>query len=260
MLRFSANLGFLWSDKPLVERIARAAAAGFKAVETHAPDGTAPETVRDACGKHGVKLLGINTPRGDSARDDNGLAALPDRRDDFRELFLATLDWQVRAGGTTIHVQSGTVKPIDKPQALGVLLENLAWASDLARRAQVTILLEALNPRAAPGYFYSRIGEVSEVIARLGDDNIKIMFDVHHVGVTEGDVLTKLECYMPWIGHVQIAAVPSRAEPDEGEIDYRAVFKHLESLNYSGWIGAEYRPRTTVEEGLSWVRTLGVSL
>jgi hydroxypyruvate isomerase len=124
----------------------------------------------------------------------------------------------------------------------------------------LTLLLEPINQRDKPGYFYSTIGEAADIIGNVGAPDIKIMFDVYHVGVSEGDVLTRLQRHLADIGHVQIAAVPSRAEPDEGEIAYGSVFAALDRLGYAGWTGCEYRPRAGTDEGLTWTKTFGVSL
>lgn len=256
MPRVSANLGFLWTDQPLLDRIAAAARAGFRAVEMHWPYDVDPLRVRDAAARLGLTLLSINTVRGDPVRGENGLGAVPGREAEFQATIDQALAWARASGATMIHAMAGVVQPQDLPAATGVFADNLARAADKAGEHGLTLLLEPLNTRAAPGYFYSTIARASEMIARVGKPNVKLMFDVHHVGISEGDVLTKLECWMPWIGHVQVAAVPSRREPDEGEIDFRAVFRALDDLGYSGWVGAEYRPRGTVEEGLVWVESL----
>ena len=122
------------------------------------------------------------------------------------------------------------------------------------------ILLEPLNPRDMPGYFYSRVEEAVEVIDRVEAPNLKLMFDAYHIGACQGDVLTRMRENFARIGHVQIAAVPSRAEPDEGEIAYGRVLRALDGLGYDGWVGAEYLPRGGTDEGLVWLETLGMSL
>ncbi|MBL8571511.1 MAG: TIM barrel protein [Phreatobacter sp.] len=260
MPRFSANLGFLWQGLPLLDQIEAAAKAGFRAIEMHWPYDTDPKAVRAACERLGLAMLGVNTVRGDTAKGENGLGALPGRQAEFQAAIDQAIAWQVAAGGTAIHAMAGIVKPADKPEATGVWTENLSLAADKAARHGLTILLEPLNPRASPGYFYSTLRGAGEMIARVGKPNVKIMFDVHHVGIAEGDVLTNLDAWWPMIGHVQIAAVPSRAEPDEGEIDFRAIFARLDAKGYGGWVGAEYRPRGDMEAGLAWVKKLGVSL
>lgn len=257
MPKFSANLGFLWPDRPLLDRIEAAAKVGFKAVELHWPYDLTPESVRDLCMRLDVKLLGINTPLGDTAKGDFGLGAVTGREAEFDEHFQLSLDWGRRAGASAIHVMAGVVPPEETARAKDTLIANLYRAAQAA--PEMMLLLEGLNPRDKPGYFYSTIAEKADVVALVGASNVKIMFDAYHVAVSEGDIFTKLARYLPLIGHVQIAAVPSRAEPDEGEVAYGNFFKELDRLGYDGWVGCEYKPRKSTEEGLGWTRTLGVT-
>ena len=256
MPRFSANVGFLWSDLPLLERIDRAAAAGFGAVELHWPYDTPAGDVRERCAARNVELLGVNTAVGDAAAGDFGLGAVAGREADFAAAIDESLAYCAGSGATSVHAMAGNVRDGDRARAREVFRANLKAAAGKAERAGVTLLLEPINRRDKPDYFYSTLAEAAGLIEDIGSDSLKIMFDVYHVGVAEGDVLTKLGRYRDLIGHVQIAAVPSRAEPDEGEIAYRAVFDALDALGYGGWVGCEYRPRATPEEGLSWVETL----
>jgi hydroxypyruvate isomerase len=258
MLKFSANLGFLWPDRPLLERIDAAAAAGFKAIELHWPYATPAGEVRQRCADGGVILLGINTPLGNTEKGDFGLGALAGREAEFRDTFIQSADYARVAGASSVHVMAGVVAPEHKARAKDVFIDNLAFA---ARAAQdLTLLLEPINQRDKPGYFYSTIGEAADIIQMVAAPNLKIMFDVYHVGVSEGDVTKRFERHLPDIGHVQIAAVPSRAEPDEGEIAYGAIFAALDRLGYAGWTGCEYKPRAGTDDGLAWTKTLGVSL
>jgi hydroxypyruvate isomerase len=154
---------------------------------------------------------------------------------------------------------AGFVPSQAREEACRVFVKNLREASDKASPHGLMLLLEALNPRDAPDYFYSTQAEAARIREEVGRPNVKLMFDVYHVGVSEGDVLRKLAHYMPVIGHVQVAAVPSRAEPDEGEIDYRTVLAELDKLGYDGWVGAEYKPRADTDDGLGWMQRLGVT-
>ncbi|WP_245437065.1 hydroxypyruvate isomerase family protein [Mesorhizobium helmanticense] len=214
--------------------------------------------MKQACEGHGVELLGINTPPGDTAKGDFGLGVLPGRQADFEKSFLQAADYARQSGASSVHVMAGVVEPAAKPEATEIFARNLAFAAGAA--PDLTLLLEPINQRDKPGYFYSTIAEAAALIERVGAPNIRIMFDVYHVGVSEGDILKRLERHLPMIGHVQIAAVPSRAEPDEGEIAYGAVFAALDGLSYAGWVGCEYRPRAGTDEGLRWLKTLQVSL
>lgn len=252
MPRFSANLGFLWAELPLLERIERAATAGFAAVELHWPYDTPAEAVRQTCQEHGVTLLALNTALGDTAAGDFGLGAVPGREADFQAAIDQSLAYCQTSGATAVHAMAGVVADVDQETARATFVDNLRLALDKAEQAGVTLLLEPINSRDKPGYFYSTLAEAAALIERIGSPRLKLMFDVYHVGVEEGDVLTKLAAYADIIGHVQIAAVPSRAEPDEGEIAYRAIFDALQAQGYDGWIGCEYKPRDTVEAGLVW--------
>lgn len=256
-LRFSANLGFLWPGLPILERIDAAAAAGFKAIELHWPYDTPAAEVRARCEFHGLQLLGINTVRGKPG--ENGLGALAGRETEFQAAVDQSIAYCREAGGTSIHCMAGFVPPEAREEAGRVLVRNLREASDKASPHGLMLLLEALNPRDAPDYFYSTQAEAARIREEAGRLNVKLMFDVYHVGVSEGDVLRKLAHYMPVIGHVQVAAVPSRAEPDEGEIDYRTVLAELDKLGYDGWVGAEYKPRADTDDGLGWMQRLGVT-
>jgi hydroxypyruvate isomerase len=257
-MRLSANLGFLWADRPLVARIDAAARAGFRAVEMHWPYDVPAGDVAEAARRSGVTLLGINTAPGHFDAGERGLGAVPGRARDF----LATVDQSVEycraSGATAIHVMAGNVAAADRSRARAVFADNLRIAAVKAATHRITLLLEPLNPIDNPAYFYSTLADAVGLIEELAVPNLKLQFDVYHVARSEGDVLAKLEKYRCHIGNVQIAAVPSRAEPDEGEIAYPAIFAALQRLNYDGFIGCEYRPRGDTDEGLSWMERMGL--
>ncbi len=260
MPRFSANLGFLWPDRPLLDRIDAAARAGFRAVEFHYPYNVPAEEVRQACARNAIKILGINTAIGEGTTGHRGLAAVPGREAEFEALADQAITYCRAIGGTGIHVMAGLVPDEDRTAAADLLVRNLQATSAKAAEHGLTILLEPLNPRDMPGYFYSKVEQAVEIIDRVGATNLKLMFDAYHVGACQGDILTRMRAQKDRIGHVQIAAVPSRAEPDEGEIAYAAVLRALDGMGYDGWVGCEYLPRAGTDEGLVWLQTLGMSL
>jgi hydroxypyruvate isomerase len=260
MPRFSANLGFLWPDLPLLARIEAAARAGFKAIELHFPYDIDPHEVASLCRRHEIELLGINTERGDTSKGETGLGAVAGREADFQALIDQSIEYSVAAGGRTIHAMAGIVPPERHREGRDVFVSNLRIAAEKASAQGLTLLLEPLNQRSNPGYFYSEIERAADIIERVAAPNVKVMFDCFHVGVSQGDVLTRLKTFYPLIGHVQIAAVPSRAEPDEGEIAYAAIFAALDELGYPGFVGCEYKPRAGTDEGLVWLKKLNVSL
>ncbi|HXQ84286.1 MAG TPA: TIM barrel protein [Xanthobacteraceae bacterium] len=256
MPRFAANLGYLFTERPLIERFGAAAAAGFAAVELQFPYDLAPAAVKAELDKHGLTQLGINTLRG---RDGEfGLAALPGRERDWDAIFKQALDYAVAIGARAIHCMTGVVPVEQRPAAETVFVKNLARGAEAAAKHNITLLIEPINPRDRAGYFLSRVEHAADIVAKVGAPNVRIQFDFYHIQIVGGDLITRFEKYLPVIGHAQIAAVPTRAEPDEGEINYPAVFAAMDRLGYNGFIGCEYRPRARTEDGLGWAKPYGV--
>jgi len=254
MPRFAANLGHLFTERPLLERFGAAAAAGFSAVELQFPYDVAPSAVTAELERHGLTQLGVNTPQ----CPESGLAALPGRERDFDAAFTRALDYVVAIGGRAIHCMTGCVPPEQRPAAETVFIRNLSRAAEDAAKANIMLLIEPINPRDRPGYFLSRVEHAAAIIGKVGAPNVRIQFDFYHVQIISGDLIRRFEKHLPVIGHVQIAAVPTRGEPDEGEINYPAVFEAIDRSGYAGWIGCEYRPRARTEDGLGWAKSYGV--
>lgn len=259
MPRFAANLAYLFTERPLIERFAAAAAAGFRAVELQLPYDHAPSAVRAELECHGLTVLGVNTAPGQSAVGEFGVAAVPGREQEFAAVFKQALDYIAAIGGCQIHCLAGRVPPEQRPAAEATFVRNLTWAADAAREKNVTVLIEPINPRDRPDYFLTRAEHAADLIGRIARPNVKIQFDFYHAQIVGGDLIRRFERHLPFVGHVQVAAVPSRAEPDEGEVNYPAVLAELDKLGYAGWVGCEYKPRGRTEDGLAWARPFGVS-
>jgi hydroxypyruvate isomerase len=257
MPRFAANLGYLFTDRTLLERIDAAAVAGFKAIELQFPYDVPATAVKAAIAKNNLTILGLNTPPGER-EGEFGLAAVPGREKDWQVLFGRALDYASAIGGSAIHCLAGKVAPEQRPAADRVFIDNLARAADLAAARNIMLLIEPINSRDRPNYFLNHVEHAADVIAKIGKPNIRMQFDLYHVQIVGGDLIHRLEKFLPVIGHLQCAAVPSRHEPDEGEVNYPAVFEAVDRLGYRGWIGAEYRPRRRTEQGLGWARAYGV--
>ena len=257
MPRFAVNLAYLFTERPLLERFGAAAAAGFKAVELQFPYDQSPAAVKAEIEKHGLTQLGVNTAVG-GREGDSGLAAVPGREAEWEAVFRQALDYTVAIGGRAIHCMTGKVPPEQRPAAEKTFVANLTRAADLAKDKNVTLLIEPINTRDRPNYFLSRVEQAADIIGKVGRPNVKIQFDFYHVQVMSGDLLKRFEAHQPLIGHVQIAAVPTRAEPDEGEINYPAVFEALDRFGWSGWTACEYKPRARTELGLGWGRKYGI--
>jgi hydroxypyruvate isomerase len=257
MPRFAANIAYLFTERPLLARFGAAAAAGFKAVELQFPYDHAPSAIKAELERHGLTQLGLNTAPG--GRDgDFGLAAVPGREREWEAMFAQALDYVVAIGGTAIHCLAGKVPPEQRPAAEKTFVANLSRAADLARDKNITLLIEPINTRDRPNYFLNRAEHAADIIAKVGRPNVKIQFDFYHAQIVAGDLITRFEKHLPLVGHVQIAAVPSRAEPDEGEINYPAIFAALDRLGWTGWTACEYKPRGRTEAGLVWGRPFGL--
>ena len=247
----SANISMLFPDLPFLERIGAAAKAGFAAVECQFPYATPAREVKAELARHDLLMNGINTPQGDPSRGEFGMAAVPGAQGRFRDEFEQALAYAATVGARTIHVTSGMTFGQTK-EARTAFFENFTWASQKARATSITLLIEPLNAVDRPGYFVSRSDDVVALLGELGCDNVKLLFDVYHIQIMEGDLLRRLERHWPHVGHVQLASVPRRHEPDEGEVAFAAILADLTARGYAGFVGAEYNPRGSTQAGLGW--------
>ena len=258
MPRLAANLGYLFADRPLLERFGAAAASGFKAVELQFPYEQPADAVRREIERHQLKILGINTPLGPAG--ELGLAGIPGRERDFDALFRQSLDYAAEIGAIAIHCMCGTVPPPRQAQGEKVFVANIRRAADLARDKNVVILIEPINRRDRPDYLVHRPEQAAACIAEIGRPNVRMQFDFYHVQIEGGDLMTRFARHQAVIGHIQVAAVPTRAEPDEGEVNYPAIFDMLDRSDYAGFVGCEYKPRRRTEDGLGWARNYGIGV
>ncbi|MEM7303469.1 MAG: TIM barrel protein [Pseudomonadota bacterium] len=253
MTRFSANLGFLWTELTLPEAIRAAARAGFDAVECHWPYETPPEDVAAALSETGLPMLGINIRRGDVTAGDMGLSALAGRENEARAAINEAVHYAAAIGARCVHVMAGFA---EGAAAGSVFERNLNYACDQAGQHGLTVLIEPLNPHDAPGYYLSSTDQAAEIIRSQGCSNLKLMFDCYHVQRAEGDVVRRLGELLPIIGHIQFAGAPDRGPPGQGELNYRYVFERLRQFGYDAPLGAEYRPGGDTEASLGWMDML----
>lgn len=256
MPRLSANLSFLFNEVPFLDRFGEAARAGFRAVEFAFAYDVPEASIAARLAAHDLQCVLINAPPGDFAAGERGLASLPGREQEFAASIATALRYAGALNCPRIHVMSGVV-PADgdgaqRARQMATLVRNLQWACGEARARQVTLLVEPLNPRDMPNYLFSTQAEAHAIREAVGAPNLAVQMDFYHAQIVEGDLVTKLERWLPHIGHIQIAGVPGRHEPDAGEINYAWLLRRVDELGYPGWVGCEYRPRTTTREGLAW--------
>ncbi len=249
MPSFSANLGFLWPNDSLADAIRAAYRSGFDAVECHFPYDEPVDDVCKALEDTGLPMLGINTIRGPL---NAGLAALPDQVSDARQAINQAFEYGARIGSRNVHVMAGAIAG---PEATTTYLNNLRYAAEIAERYNMSVLIEPLNPFDMPGYFLRDTAHACELLEALNLDNVRLMFDVYHVGRTEGQVIERFNSCLPLVGHIQFASVPDRGPPGYGKIDFDSIFN---AIDRSGWrqpLGAEYRVSGSTEDTLGWMRT-----
>lgn len=253
MIKLSANLGFLWKELSLPDGIRAAKKAGFDAVECHWPYDTPVQDTLAALNETGLKMLGLNTVRGNVEKGENGLCALVGREDEARAAIDQAIEYAVAIGTPNIHVMAGFAQGQAAHEAF---VENLKYACECASNLSITILIEPLNKYDAPNYFLQTSSQAKKIIEDVGADNIKLMFDCYHLQIMEGNISRRLVELKPIIGHIQIASVPLRQEPNNGELDYKHIFKVLTENGFDQPIGAEYKPATTTDAGLGWIKVL----
>jgi hydroxypyruvate isomerase len=260
MPRFAANISTMFTDRPFAERIQAAAVAGFKAVECQFPYDVAADELARRLAEAGVELILLNTPPGDFAAGERGLAGLPGREAEFRSALERALEYAQALDCPQIHVMAG-VRPegAAKEACLEVFEANLRAAAEACARTGRVALIEPINTRDIPGYLLNTPAEGAAIIAELGVPSLKLQFDFYHAQIMTGDLAKSFERHLPVIGHVQIAGVPERHEPDVGEVHYPYLFDLIDRLGYAGWVGCEYFPAGGAEEGLGWAYRYGIA-
>ena len=255
MLRFAANLSMMFPEVPFLERFGAAAAAGFKGVEFLFPYEFTADEVAGALRGSRLENALFNTPPGDWAAGERGLASLPGREAEFRAGIARAIDYARVLGTRRIHVMAGLLPPgADRALHRRTYVSNLRFAAAELASAGLAALIEPINTRDIPGYFLNTQAEAHAIREELGAPNLKVQMDLYHVQIVEGDLAMKIRRYLPYVGHIQIAGVPERHEPDRGEVNYPYLFRLLDELGYDGWIGCEYRPAGRTEDGLGWLR------
>jgi len=253
MPRFAANLSMMFNEAPFLERFGAAAACGFKGVEFLFPYEHPPEAIREQLEKHHLEIVLFNMPPGNWAAGERGLACSPGREPEFRAAIHEALVYATALRIPRLHAMAGIPPPgADRAACRATLAANLKYAAQTFAPHNITVLLEAINHRDIPGFFINTQAESYDICAAVNEPNLKMQMDLYHMQVMEGDIAMKLRQYAPHCGHIQIAGVPGRNEPDTGEVRYEYLFRLLDEIGYQGWVGCEYRPAGRTVEGLSW--------
>jgi hydroxypyruvate isomerase len=256
MPRFAANLNFLFLEAPLLERFDAAAGAGFKAVEIINPYEVPREEIAARLRASGLALALINIPASPDAAH-RGLTAIAGREADFAAAFAEALRYAEATGCRRLHLVAGL---LHQGARRDVFVANVGKAARMAAADGVDVLIEPINRRDIPGFFLAKTGEARAVIHEVGEPNVGLQFDLYHRQIEEGDIAAAIAEFGPLARHYQIANPPDRGEPDEGELNYRTIFRLIDASGFSGYVGCEYRPRRGTVEGLGWAAACGVTL
>ena len=259
MPNFAANLSTLFTELPFLDRFAAARKAGFRAAEFQAPYDFAAADIAACAEAAGLKIVLFNAPMGDAKAGDRGFAAQPGREADFDASIAKALDYARVLDCRQIHVLAGLATAEGRAKQEAVYVANLQRAAGKAAAQGVTLLIEPLNRRDNPGYFLNttRDGDRASSIAS-GMRNVALQFDLYHCQISEGDLAQHIRDLKGRYPHVQIANVPGRHEPGQGEIDFAFLFDLFDEIGYGGWIGCEYRPKNGTLPGLAWGRRWGI--
>lgn len=261
MPQFAANLSMLYQEHAFLDRFEAAAKDGFKAVEYLFPYAFAKEDIAARLKANGLQQVLFNAPPGDWDAGERGLACLPGREEEFRAGMVSALAYAAALNCPRIHVMAGLLPAGATHEALrSTYIGNVRWAAQAAAKEGREVLIEPINTRDIPGFYLNRQDVAHGIVTEVGEPNLKVQMDLYHCQIVEGDLAMKIRKYLPTgkVGHIQIAGVPMRHEPDLGEVNHDYLFALLDELGYTGWIGCEYRPADATaggtSKGLGWFK------
>ena len=253
MPRFAANLSMMFTEVPFLDRFEAAANAGFTAVEFLFPYDHPAEEIGKRLKGNGLTQALFNLPPGDWAAGEKGFAALPARFADLQQSLQTALPYAQTTGVKRLHLMAGVAERSDR-KAVDQFYKSVAWTAEFLAKHGLDVVIEPINPRNVPGYFLNDFHFAYDLINELKIANLKLQFDIYHCQIIHGDVTMHLRKMMPVVGHIQIASIPSRNEPDGEELNYPFLFAELDLLGYGGFVGCEYNPRGKTFDGLGWFK------
>lgn len=254
MPRFAAHLGYLFTETPLENRFAAAAAGGFGAVEHPSPYSFGVDRFAGLAQEHGLAVAQVAAPSGDPARGEKGFACLPDRTAEFRESVLMGVAAAQTLSCPYLHIMPGVLpNGATRDELRQTYLHNLETAAHHCSMSGLTVLIEAISDETVPGFYVNDPRFAAELVTELRQPNVRLLFDAYHAAVKDVDPVAFCRAHLDLIGHLQIADHPGRHEPGSGAIPYPAFFDLLDRQGYRGWVGCEYKPAGATEDGLGWL-------
>ena len=257
MPKFAANLTMLFNEVPFLYRFEMAAKSGFKAVEFLFPYPFPATDIKQKLDQHQLTLVLHNLPAGDWDAGERGIACHPDRKEEFRVGVAKAIEYAKVLGVHQLNCLAGKViTGSDIKVVHETFIENLRYAASELKKANLRLLIEPINTFDIPGFFLNTTHQAIDILSEVGADNLFVQYDIYHAQRMEGELANTIEKNLAKIAHIQLADNPGRNEPGTGEINYAYLFKFLDRLGYSGWVGCEYKPATSTEAGLGWIKQL----
>lgn len=255
MPKFCANLTLLYNEHAFLDRFAAAAKAGFTGVEYLFPYDFDKNRLAEQLQKHQLVQVLHNLPAGNWTEGERGIACHPDRVGEFQDGVGKAIEYATALGCRQLNCLAGIApEGVPEEKLRATFVANLKFAARKLKDAGIRLLIEPINTRDIPGFYLTRSRQAVEIIREVGSDNLFLQYDIYHMQVMEGDLARTIEENLASIAHMQLADNPGRHEPGTGEINYSFLFEHIDRLGYAGWIGCEYKPRTTTDAGLGWVK------
>jgi hydroxypyruvate isomerase len=257
MPKFAANLSMMFNEVPFLSRFGAAADAGFTGVEYLFPYEFPADVIAAELKAHALENVLFNLPPGDWASGERGTTCLPGREEEFRAGVATAIEYAKALNTPRLHAMAGVVpQGVSPADAKTTYVANLKFAAAELAKHNLTLLIEAINTRDIPGFFLNTQSQAFDILQEVSADNLMLQMDIYHMQIMEGDLAIKLSKYATQCGHVQVAGVPKRNEPDTGEVHYPFLYDHLDGIGYDGWIGCEYRPAGNTVEGLGWFKEM----
>ncbi len=253
MPKFAANLTMMFNEVPFLDRFEAAAKAGFKYVEYLWPYEFPAQTLKAKLEQYGLKQVLFNTAAGDVSKGEWGLSAIPGREADARRDIDQALEYALALNCPSVHIMAAVVPEGEDREAYKqTFVQNVRYAAEKFKPHGIKIMLEALSPEVKPNYLLKSQFDTLEVVDLVDRDNVFVQLDYFHAQNVDGNLSRLTDKLNGRFAHVQIASVPDRHEPDEGEINYQYIFDKLDQIGYDGYVGCEYKPRGVTEDGLEW--------
>ncbi|MBD2839276.1 TIM barrel protein [Pseudomonas sp. JM0905a] len=253
-MKIAANLSLLFTDRPLIERVIAARVSGFDGVEVQFPYELPAIRMKEVLEAAGLPLILFNLPAGDLMEGGPGLAAVPERQDQFDDALEQALSYAAMTRPRFVNVLAGRqAEGVSRDRALACLAANLRKTAEAFAVLHIGVVCEAINPLDMPGFLINTPEQLDVLLRDVDHPNLQAQYDLYHMARQGVDAAAGIRLLAGRIGHVQFADCPGRGEPGTGNTDFGPALRALQEDDYPGWLGAEYKPTGVTAETLGWL-------